>query len=296
MSHDTEAARERLNNSLLFATPVLIWGSTWMAIRYQLGVVDPLVSVACRFLLAGALMLGYCGYRGVHLRFRVRDQIFVALQGVLLFGVNYWLVYLAERGLPSGLVAVVFSGLLFANALNGRVFLGNPLRPSVLLGGVLGLAGVAAIFLEDILEFRLSEGSLVNDGARALGLALGSVYCSSLGHTLSARNQRAGLSVLHGGGAMAILSLVLGKPFALDASFSYAASLLYLTVFGSIIAFSCFLTLVGRIGADKAAYVALLMPVIALALTTLFEQYHWTLTAGFGVALVLLGNYLALRR
>jgi drug/metabolite transporter (DMT)-like permease len=288
-----------MNNALLFAIPTLIWGSTWLAIRYQLGVVDPLVSVAYRFGAAGALMMVLCRVRGIPLRVGARDQVFVGLQGLLLFGVNYWLVYEAERFLPSGLVAIVFSGILFANVLNGRLFLGSPVRRPVLVGGALGLAGVSAIFLNDLRAFSVSSSSL-----RSLGLALVSVYLASLGNILSARNQRAGLTVLqtntlgmiYGGAAMAVVSALLGKPFAFDSSPRYVASLTYLTVFGSIVAFACFLTLLGRIGADKAAYVTLVMPVIALILTTLFESYHWTPAALFGAGLVLTGNYVALRR
>jgi drug/metabolite transporter (DMT)-like permease len=288
-----------VNNALLFAVPTLIWGSTWLAIRYQLGVVDPLVSVAYRFVAAGALMLAFCRIRGIPLRLGARDQAFVGLQGLLLFGVNYWLVYEAERFLPSGLVAIVFSAILFANVLNGRVFLGSPVRRPVVVGGILGLAGVSAIFLNDLRAFSVSSRSL-----QSLGLAAVSVYLASLGNILSARNQRAGLSVLqtntlgmlYGGAAMTLVSAVLGKPFAFDTSVRYVASLTYLTVFGSIVAFACFLTLLGRIGADKAAYVVLAMPVIALILTTLFEGYRWTPVALVGVGLVLVGNYLALRK
>jgi drug/metabolite transporter (DMT)-like permease len=288
-----------VNNALLFVIPTLIWGSTWLAIRYQLGVVDPLVSVAYRFVAAGALMLAFCRIRGIPLRLGARDQAFVGLQGLLLFGVNYWLVYEAERFLPSGLVAIVFSAILFANVLNGRVFLGSPVRRPVVVGGILGLAGVSAIFLNDLRAFSVSSRSL-----QSLGLAAVSVYLASLGNILSARNQRAGLSVLqtntlgmlYGGAAMTLVSAVLGKPFAFDTSVRYVASLTYLTVFGSIVAFACFLTLLGRIGADKAAYVVLAMPVIALILTTLFEGYRWTPVALVGVGLVLVGNYLALRK
>jgi len=258
-----------------------------------------MVSVAYRFLGGGLLMIGYCRMRGVPLRFGARDRLFVILQGLFLFGVNYWLVYEAERWLPSGLVALVFSGILFANVLNGRLFLGSPVQPRVVIGGMLGLAGVGAIFAQEIRDFSLSNRSLW-----ALGLAMGSVYLASLGNILSARNQRAGLSVLQtnaagmlvGGTSMAVVSWGLDKPFAFDVSLGYVASLLYLMVFGSIVAFAAFLTLLGRIGADRAAYVALVMPVIALGLTTLFEGYRWTLPAIFGVVLVLAGNYLALRK
>jgi drug/metabolite transporter (DMT)-like permease len=288
-----------MNNALLFMIPALVWGSTWLAIRFQLGVVDPVVSVAYRFLAAAGLMLLYCGVRGIDLRLGLRGHLFVALQGVLLFGVNYWLVYRAELVLPSGLVAVVFSAILFANVLNGRIFLGAPIRRPVVAGGLLGFAGLSVVFAQEVTSFSLSNRSV-----QGLGLALASVYMASLGNILSARNQRAGMTVvqtntlgmLYGGLIVLAIATALGKPLLFDTSFSYVASLIYLSVFGSVLAFACFLTLLGRIGADRAAYVALVMPVIALLLTTVFEGYEWTLPALLGVALVLAGNFLALRR
>jgi drug/metabolite transporter (DMT)-like permease len=135
-------------------------------------------------------------------------------------------------------------------------------------------------------------------------MALVSVYLASLGNILSARNQRAGMTVmqtntfgmLYGAVVMLAISVALGKPLVFDGSLHYVASLTYLTIFGSVVAFACFLTLVGRIGADRAGYVALVMPVIALILTTFFEGYDWTPNAVLGVALVLYGNYLALAK
>ncbi len=288
-----------MNNTLLFLFPALIWGSTWMAIRHQLGVVDPLVSVSYRFLIAGALLLAFCVVRRVSLRLSTRDYAFVALQGVLLYGVNYWTCYVAELDLPSGLVAVVYSGIMFGNVLNGRVFLKTPVQRPIVLGGLLGLGGLGLIFLQDLAAFSLSNKTLP-----ALGAALLGVQLSSLGNILSARNQRAGVSVLQantlgmlsGGGTMAVVAALLGRPFVFDTSWRYLASLTYLSVFGSIVAFACFLTLLGRIGAGPAGYVSLVNPVIALALTTVFERYEWTPAAFAGVALVLLGNFLALRR
>jgi drug/metabolite transporter (DMT)-like permease len=287
-----------MNNTVLFVIPALIWGSTWLAIRYQLGVVDPSVSIAYRFLGAGTLLLLYCLARRVSLRLSWQRHAVVALQGILLFGVCYWAVYLAEIELPSGLVALVFCGVLFANILNSRIFLKTPIRRPIVVGGLLGLAGLGLIFLLDLAAFSASSRSLA-----AVGLTLIGVEFASLGNTLSARTQQAGISVLQantlgmlwGGMTMLVIAVVRGRPLAFDASVHYVVSLAYLSVFGSIIAFACFLTLLGRVGAARASYVVLVSPIIALALTTLFESYRWTPAALAGVALVLLGNYLALR-
>jgi drug/metabolite transporter (DMT)-like permease len=283
----------------LFLVPALIWGSTWLAITYQLGVVDPLVSVAYRFLGAGGLLLLYCRLRGISLRFGYRTHGFIALQGLCLFGFNYWVVYHVEQSLPSGLVAIIFSGILFGNVVNGRLFLRTPVRRSVVAGGTLGFAGIVLVFAPSITNLSLSNQTLT-----ALGLAFLGVELASLGNIVSARNQRAGISVIqanalgmaYGGIAMLGVSLSLGKVLTFDMSVRYVASLTYLTLLGSIAAFAAYLTLLGRIGADRAGYVTLLMPVIALALTTLFEGYEWTAPALAGVALVLTGNYLALKR
>jgi drug/metabolite transporter (DMT)-like permease len=287
-----------MSNTLLFLIPALIWGSTWLAIRYQFGVVDPMVSIAYRFLGAGALLLLYCLGRRVSLRLSWQRHAVVALQGILLFTVTYWTVYLAELELPSGLVAIVFCGILFANILNGRVFLKTPIGRSIVVGGLLGLAGLGLIFLRDLAAFGASRRSLA-----ALGLTLIGVEVASLGDILSARTQQAGISVLQantlgmlwGGVTMLVIAAVRGRPLAFDASLHYVASLAYLAVFGSIIAFACFLTLLGRVGAARASYVSLVNPIIALALTTVFESYRWTPAALAGVALVLLGTYIALR-
>jgi drug/metabolite transporter (DMT)-like permease len=235
----------------------------------------------------------------VSLRLSWRRHAVVALQGILLFSVPYWTAYLAELELPSGLVAIVYCGILFGNILNGRIFLKTPIRRPIVLGGLLGLAGLGLIFLRDLAAFSASNRSLI-----ALGLALVGVEIASLGDVLSARTQQAGISVLQantlgmlwGGLTMLVIAVVCGRPFVFDASFPYVVSLTYLSVFGSIIAFGTFLTLVGRVGPAPAGYVSLASPVLALVLTTVFESYRWTPAAVAGVALVLVGSYIALRR
>jgi drug/metabolite transporter (DMT)-like permease len=287
-----------MNNTVLFLIPALIWGSTWLAIRYQLGVVDPVVSVAYRFLGAGTLLLLYSLGRRTSLHLSWRRHAVVALQGILLFSVPYWMVYLAELELPSGLVAVVFCGILFANIFNGRIFLKTPIGRPIVVGGLLGLAGLGLMFLRDLAAFSASSRSLA-----ALGLALVGVEVASLGDVLAARTQQTGISVLQantlgmlwGGSTMLVIAVATRRPLVFDTSVHYVASLVYLSVFGSIIAFACFLTLLGRVGAAPASFVSLVSPIMALALTTAFESYKWTPLALAGVALVLLGNYLALR-
>src|SRR6185503_14645183 len=149
----------------LYLAAVLIWGSTWIAITFQLGRVPPEVSVAYRFALASLILLAWCGARGLRLAFPLRDHLWMALQGALLFGINYVCVYLAEGRINSGLVALIFSLMVFLNILGARIFFGTPLNPVAMLGAALGVSGVALIFLPDVTQTSRA-------GASGLGMAL----------------------------------------------------------------------------------------------------------------------------
>ena len=284
---------------MLYAVTVCIWGSTWLGIKFQLGDVDPLVSVIYRFCAATLLLFAWCGLRRLKMRFGLRDHLFIALQGACLFGINYWLVYLAEVHLTSGIVAVVFSTIVFWNILNGRIFLKAPIRANVVCGAVLGIVGIGLVFWSELSGFSLDDA-----GFKGFALSVAATLMASFGNILSARNQRHGLPVVQTnayGMAYGVLSLlaaalVAGKTFGFDSSPAYILSLSYLALFGSVVAFGCYLTLVGRIGADRAAYASLLFPIIALIISTLFEDYRWSLPAIVGVAVILAGNALALAK
>jgi drug/metabolite transporter (DMT)-like permease len=284
---------------VLYLITVLIWGSTWLAITFQLGAVDPAVSIAYRFGLAAVLLILYARVRGLSLRFNLRQHAFIALQGLMLFSVNYILVYLAEGYLTSGLVAIIFSMVVILNMLFGALLLGDKIHARVVVGALLGLSGLAMIFWPELKRFAF-------DSQRTLGLLMAGVgsVSASLGNITSARNQRHGLPVIqvnaigmaYGTLFMVLLVLLRGAPLRFEISTGYILSLLYLAIFGSVIAFGTYLTLLGRIGPGRAAYVTVLFPVIALLLSTLFEGLSWTPAGGIGALLVLAGNVLVLRR
>jgi drug/metabolite transporter (DMT)-like permease len=288
-----------MKNFILFAISSLIWGSTWLAIKFQLGIVDPLVSVVYRFFLASLILLIYCRVTTLSLKFTLKEHGYMVLLGILLFGINYWLVYLAELQLPSGLVAVVFSSIIFLNIINGALFLKSKIRLYVVSGALIGIVGIGLVFKEEIIYFSLSS-----DNSFALLLALFAAILASLGNIMSAFVQKKKLPVIqtnafamfYGPFFMLLICLIMGKPFNFDLSFAYVSSLLYLTVFGSIIAFTSYLTLLGNIGADKSAYVTLIIPVIALLLSTVFEDYRWNLFAFLGVICILTGNFIILKK
>jgi drug/metabolite transporter (DMT)-like permease len=223
----------------------------------------------------------------------------MALLGILLFGINYWLVYLAELNLPSGLVAVVFTSIIFLNIINGAIFLRSKIRLYVVYGALIGLVGIGLVFREELFYFSLSS-----ENSYALFLAIIAAVLASFGNITSAFIQKKKLPVIqtnafamfYGPFFMLLICLFMGKSFNFDLSFSYVGSLLYLTLFGSIIAFSSYLTLLGNIGADKSAYVTLVIPVIALILSTVFEDYVWNVSALIGVIFILTGNFIILKR
>jgi len=288
-----------MQNSFLYIITVLIWGSTWLAIKFQLGVVSPELSVAYRFFLASMLLFIYSRLRGLQLRFTAREQLFIAMQGLLLFSLNYVMVYFSEVYITSGLVSVLFSAVIVFNVIFGAIFLRTPVRARVVLGSIVGILGLALIFWPELAGLSLEAGRLLG-----FALALLSAVSASLGNIVSARNQRAKLPViqtnaygmLYGSILTFLFAIVRGVEFQFDPSFGYVASLLYLALFGSVIAFGSYLTLLGRIGADRAAYVTVLFPVIALLLSGVFEGLQLNILQFAGVALVLLGNVIVVAK
>jgi drug/metabolite transporter (DMT)-like permease len=284
---------------ILYAVTVLIWGTTWYGIALQVGTVPESVSVAYRFAIAGGLLLAFCLARGRRLAFGWREQGLIAAQGACLFCVNYVVFYVAAGYLPSGLLAVVFSTIVVMNMIGAALFFGTPMRRRVVAGAAIGLTGMGLLFWPELRGFDLSS-----DGMIGLGLSLFATAFVSAGNLISARNQRAGLGVMetnalgmsYGAGFTALFALLNGDPFLFDGSVAYIGSLLYLAVPGSVVAFWCYLTLLGRIGAERASYAMVLFPVVALGVSTLVEGFRWSPTDFAGVALILAGNVLVLTR
>ena len=285
--------------AFLYALTAWIWGSTWLAITFQLGTVDPEISVVYRFALASGILIAYSLVRRLPMRFTLREHGFMALQGLTLFSINYILVYVAELHLAGGYVAIVFSLIVVLNVLFGAAFLKNPVRPRVLLGGAIGIVGLSMVFLPGLGGLSLSAGA-----GLGLVLALVGTIIASLGNMVSARNQRHKIPVVQanaygmGYGALITLGIavVRGSEVSFDASPEYVLSLLYLALFGSVIAFGSYLTILGRIGPDRAGYIAVLFPIVALLFSTAFEGLTWELITILGVGLVLVGNVIAMTR
>ena len=265
---------------------VLIWGSTWIGIKYQLGVIDPMVSIGHRFALSALLIFIFLWLRREPVLLSWRHHRFIALQGLCLFCMNYFFIYHSELVLTSGLVAVVFSTIVVLNILNSAIFLGQPVNLTVLFGAGLGLLGMVGVFWPELHSLDLSDSSF-----RALLYCFAGTVLASLGNMIAVRNQRQKIPVLvcnawgmlYGAGIMYCLALSRGQSLSLEWTPAYLVSLVYLALFGSVIAFWAYITLMGRIGADRAGYSNLLFPLVALLISTLVESYQWSGPALIGV-------------
>ena len=288
-------------NALLYFAPVLIWGTTWYAIKFQLGIVDPLLSVAYRFVI-GAIFIYAIGFaRGVFKgpAFTRRQHFFIALQGFLLFFLNYWIFYVATEHLISGLVALSFATLTLMNIFNQWLFFRIQVSARTLMGSVLGMIGLGLVFWPQIKDFSIHDATFFN-----VCLSLLATYVASLGNLVSFRNSRNDMPILKtnaigmawGASFSLLFALACGAKLAFDPSPAYMLSLAYLSIFGSAIAFIAYLTWIARIGADKAAYTAVLFPIVALIISVFYEHYILTWPALVGLVFVIAGNVLALTK
>lgn len=287
------------STAALYLMCVAIWGTTWLAITFQIDAAPPEAAVVHRFLLAALVLFAWCRWRGLRLRYDLRQHRALAAQGMLMLGVSYVFVYHAEMRVVSGLVAVGFSASPLINMLGARIAYGTPMTWRVTLGGTLGLIGIGVIFHPELAGLR--SGGETLSGVLFTALA---VVTSAAGSLIASRNQARGIAVrpalawasLYGAAVTLAVALAGGKSLALPVQPGYVAALVYLALFGSVIAFSGYLLLLQRIGAARAGYIGVMVPIVALVVSALFEDYAWTPATWAGVALSLAGNLLVLRR
>lgn len=283
-------------NAVLYVLVVLIWGTTWIALKWQLGPVPIALSIAYRFGLAALVLFAWLAWRRQLVLPRGRALTWVLAQGLCLFCLNFVCFLNASQTVASGLVAVVFSSAALWNALLARLVHGRRIAPQVMAGGALGLGGLVLLFWPEI-----SGGHAT---AAGLAWALGGTLCFSTGNLLSAALQKEGLKPVQtnawgmavGTAILCAYALLAGLPFVFGSSARYVGALLYLAIPGSVIGFTAYLTLVGRLGPERAAYSTVLFPVVALNVSAWVEGYQWTAPALAGLALVMAGNVLVFRK
>jgi len=284
---------------LSFALLSFIWGATWLVIKNQLGDVPASWSVTWRFLLAGVIMFAFCALSGKPLRLGPGGHGFAMLIGLTQYVLNFNFVYHAEEHVTSGLVALTFALLIVPNALLSRIFLGTPITRQFLLGGLLGLVGVGAMFGRDVLQ----PGGAGGEVLFGLALALGGLVSVSVANVLTASPKgraqplEAGIawSMLYGTLMNAAFAWLLDGPPVFSLAPGYLAGLVYLSVAGSAVAFILYYRLIRAMGAGPAAYTAVVVPMVAMLLSTAFEGYVWSLLAIVGAALAIIGLVIALR-
>lgn len=288
----------RLANWQLFAVCVLVWGTTWYAITWQIADLAPEIGVALRFALAGATVLGFAAWRGMPLRFGAPDHARFALQGAFMYGVSYVCVYHAEQHVVSGLVAVGYSASPLIVSLGARAAFGAPLSSRFIAGGVVGLVGVTLIFWPEIAKAPAGASSTL--GAV---FTVASVLLSAVGSLSASRNRHHGLpfwpalgfGMLWGALASVLLAAALGRPWSVPVNPGWWISLLYLALAGSVITFACYLTLQDRLGPGPAGTIGVMTPLLALAVSLLFEGYRPEPITFIGAALAVAGNVAMLR-
>jgi len=286
-------------NALLYLVVLLAWGSSWFAISFQLGDVAPQVSIVWRFLLASAMLFVWCYLRGLKLTFPLRDHLSWLLLGFFLFCINYICAYFGTFYLASGLVCLIFSTLTLFTVFNGFIFFKKPIRLPILIGAVVGIAGLSIIFSNEISSTEWSLNSGVAKGFLWMLLA---TFFASIGMLLSGQFQARKMplvqsnafSMLYGSTILVIYITFSDISFSFNTDYNYVVSLVYLAFVASVIGFGVYLKLVGNIGADKASYVNIFTPTIALLLSTLFEDYQWSWIGLIGVLLILVGNIIVL--
>ena len=294
------------NNYILYSLTSLIWGSTWYAIHMQLGTVPPMWSIIYRFTLAGAILLVYCLVTRMNLRFTKRQHFFIALQGLLLFCINYILYYFASGYLVSGIVALIFALIVVMNIINCRIFFKTSITTRVVLASVMGFVGLGLVFWSQtgqwLAQSRDSGGMM--GLSIGIGLAVLGTVAASLGNILAVYNKKLeipivasnALGIIYGTLFTLLFTLLSGQAIAFDTSWGYLLSLAYLTIAGTVVAFGAYVMLISRIGADKGGYVFVTTPIVALLLSAFYEEFHWSALTIIGVLAIIGGNLLVLKR
>ena len=288
-----------MNNFLLFIITLICWSPTWYVIKFQLGYVDPLVSVFYRFFIAAIIIFIYLIYKKKNLKFSLNHHIWFLLFGICLYSLNYVFFYLSNTYLISAFPAIVFSTIIIMNILGDSFYFKKKPSLKTLIGSTIGMIGIAIIFNDEIFNFTLSNGRHVG-----LFLALLGTFFASTGNMVHQRNLNNNLasmpsiaySMLYGSLVTLLITQIKGTELLFDYSFSYIASLAYLSIIGSIFAFIFYLKLLEKVGAGRAGYVGALMPVLALLISTVFENLEWQTDLIVGLPILIIGAVLVINQ
>jgi drug/metabolite transporter (DMT)-like permease len=288
-----------MNNYILFLVTLFCWSPTWYVIKFQLGYVDPLVSVFYRFLIAAIIIFVYLIYKKKNLKFSLNQHAWFLFFGICLYSLNYVFFYLSNTYLISAFPAVVFSTVVIMNILGEGFYFKKKPSLKTLLGAAIGMIGIMIIFNEEIFNFSLANGTHVG-----LFLALLGTFCASTGNMVHQRNLNNNFpliptlayAMLYGSLVTLSITQIKGTELLFEYSFSYIASLAYLSIVGSIFAFIFYLRLLEKVGAGRAGYVGVVMPVLALLISTMFENLEWQQDLIIGLPILIIGAVLVINQ
>jgi drug/metabolite transporter (DMT)-like permease len=288
-----------MSNTFLYVITVLIWGSTWIAINYQLGDVPPEASIIYRFGLAALILFAYCRFKNLSLTFNIKQHVQFILFGLTLFGCNYYFIYSAQQHINSALTSIAFSMIMFFNVVNARIWFKTKITQQTYIGAILGLIGIIVLFWPQINDTDLGKESLLG-----LSLCLIGTLLASTGNMVSMKNKLMNLPMMqanawgmfYGTLIMTTVLLAQGKSFSFSYTLPYISSLLYLSIFGSIIAFASYLTLLNKIGAHKASYTSVMFPAVAVIISTIVEGFSWNIYTVVGLLIIVAGNIAVLTK
>ena len=288
-----------MNNYILFLITLFCWSPTWYLIKFQLGYVDPLVSVFYRFLIAAAIIFIYLVIKNKNLKFSINHHFWFLFFGTCLYSINYVFFYLSNTYLISAFPAIVFSTVVIMNILGEKFYFNKKPSLKTLIGAIIGMIGIIIIFNEEIFNFSLSEGTHIG-----LFLALIGTFCASTGNMVHQRNlnnnfppiQTIAYAMLYGSLVTLFVTKIRGAELLFENSVSYISSLLYLAIFGSIFAFISYLKLLEKVGPGRAGYVGVVMPVLALIISTIFEKLEWQTDLIIGLPILIVGAVLVINQ
>tara|TARA_B100000795_G_scaffold264779_1_gene245693 strand:+ start:85 stop:975 length:891 start_codon:yes stop_codon:yes gene_type:complete len=288
-----------INNFILFVITLFCWSPTWYIIKFQLGYVDPLVSVFYRFLAASIIIFIYLIIKNKKLKFTLSHHVWFLFFGICLYSLNYVFFYLSNTYLISAFPAIVFSTVVIMNILGEAVYFKKKPSLKTLIGATIGMIGIIIIFRDEIFNFSLNNGAHVG-----LFLALLGTFCASTGNMVHQRNlnnnfpliETIAYAMFYGSLVTLLIIQIKGTELLFEYSFSYIASLAYLSIVGSIFAFIFYLKLLEKVGAGRAGYVGVVMPVLALLISTLFENLEWQIDLIIGLPILIIGGVLVINQ
>ena len=288
-----------MNNFILFGITLFCWSPTWYVIKFQLGYVDPLVSVFYRFLLASIIIFTYLLFKKKKLKFSFNYHIWFLFFGICLYSINYVFFYLSNTYLISAFPAIVFSTVVIMNILGEAFYFKKKPSLKTLIGATIGMFGILVIFNDEIFNFNLN-----NDIHIGLLLALFGTFAASTGNMVYQRNlnnnfpliETLAYAMFYGSLVTFFITQIKGTELLFEYSFSYITSLVYLSIVGSIFAFIFYLRLIEKVGPGRAGYVGVVMPVVALLISTVFENLEWRTDLIIGLPILIIGAVLVINQ